>query len=132
MNGFAMDKLLVLFFCKHFSYEKQIKQDKTKHHNSAVFLVAGIWGIPRNSSPVYVSGIEAVRTHGDWMENPGDPFPSSGLALLFLCADPQDKQKPLISKGSRKTEFYISPICFSRHIKIFLLRAFYMSKLNTE
>lgn len=46
---------------------------------------------PRNSSPVYVSSVEAVMTGGDRMEDPGDPFLSPVPALLFLCADPHGK-----------------------------------------
>lgn len=48
-----------------------------------VFLIAGISGVTRNSSPVYVSSIEALMTGWDWMKDPGDPFPSSVPALLF-------------------------------------------------
>lgn len=40
---------------------------------SVVFLLVGLSGITRNSSPVCVSIIEAVMTDRNWREDPGYP-----------------------------------------------------------
>lgn len=69
MNGYAADKLLFMFSFKHCSYIYICVYVK----ESVVFLLVGLSGITRNSSPVCVSIIEAVMTDRNWREDPGYP-----------------------------------------------------------